>query len=83
MKSEALKEVLGWLHVALDCDGGETQPGPQIEVKALKKSQSPFFYWLQWISWYDFSEWTEENGPSVTVWLVLERLFEIGQMRQI
>lgn len=43
MKSEARKEVLGWLHVALHCVGGETQPGSQIEVKALKKSQSPFF----------------------------------------
>lgn len=43
MKSEAHEEVLGRLHVALDCVGGETQPGPQIEVKAHKKSQNPFF----------------------------------------
>lgn len=43
MKNEVHEEVLGRLHVALDCVDGETQPGPQIEVKAHKKSQSPFF----------------------------------------
>lgn len=43
MKSEAHEEVPGRLHVALDWVGGETQPGPQIEVKAHKKSQSAFF----------------------------------------
>lgn len=42
MKSEVHEEVLGRLHIALDCVGGETQPGPQIEVKAHKKSQSSF-----------------------------------------
>lgn len=42
MKSEVHEEALGRLHAAVGYVG-EARLGPQIEVKAAKMSQSPFF----------------------------------------